>query len=278
MLVFLVLLMTLQQISSLSPDEDQPSARRESVDEEFIGWHGENFDPNETFGDTKGWIELLSWEPRAYLYHNFATEEEADHIINLAKPHMKKSEVVDSDTGKFKKTLDRTSSGHFLSRGQDEVVQRLEQRIAEWTKLPVVNGEPFHVLHYQEGEQYVEHWDYFHDAVNVQNGGQRVATALLYLSEVDQGGETVFPNSVEKPTEEQAAQLSACGKKGIAVKPRKGDCLLFWNLRPDGSSKELKSLHAGCPVCPDGNPDGRLKCDKWSVTKWIRVQEHKVWN
>lgn len=43
------------------------------------------------------------------------------------------------------------------------------------------------VLHYQEGEQYVEHWDYFHDAVNVENGGQRVATALLYLSEVDQG-------------------------------------------------------------------------------------------
>jgi hypothetical protein len=171
---------------------------------------------------------------------------------------------------------DRTSSGHFLSRGQDEVVKRLEQRIADWTKLPVVNGEPFHVrsssaaaaavqqqqqgditavkaqaaqappagmssapgqcagrhqchvsmgcmqlqteqqsqhmrnccsrgsvnshatsaatwllllqvLHYQEGEQYVEHWDYFHDAVNVQNGGQRVATALIYLSEVDEG-------------------------------------------------------------------------------------------
>jgi hypothetical protein len=43
------------------------------------------------------------------------------------------------------------------------------------------------VLHYQEGEQYVEHWDYFHDTVNVKNGGQRVATALIYLSEVDQG-------------------------------------------------------------------------------------------
>jgi alpha-D-ribose 1-methylphosphonate 5-triphosphate synthase subunit PhnH len=43
------------------------------------------------------------------------------------------------------------------------------------------------VLHYQEGEQYVEHWDYFHDAVNVKNGGQRVATALLYLSVVDEG-------------------------------------------------------------------------------------------
>jgi hypothetical protein len=46
---------------------------------------------------------------------------------------------------------------------------------------------PLQVLHYQEGEQYVEHWDYFHDTVNVKNGGQRTATALIYLSEVDQG-------------------------------------------------------------------------------------------
>jgi hypothetical protein len=40
---------------------------------------------------------------------------------------------------------DRTSSGYFLRREQDEVVKRLEQRIADWTKLPLVNGEPFHV-------------------------------------------------------------------------------------------------------------------------------------
>jgi hypothetical protein len=67
LLIVIVLLSLLQRSCSLAPEEDQPSSRRESVDEEFIGWHGENFDPNETFGDTKGWIELLSWEPRAYL-------------------------------------------------------------------------------------------------------------------------------------------------------------------------------------------------------------------
>lgn len=40
---------------------------------------------------------------------------------------------------------DRTSSGHFLKRGQDEVVKLLEERIADWTRLPMENGEPFHV-------------------------------------------------------------------------------------------------------------------------------------
>lgn len=58
-------------------------------------------------------------------------------------------QVVDTDTGKFKFDDVRTSSGYFLKRGQDEIIKRLERRIAEWTRLPVENGEPFHILRYQ---------------------------------------------------------------------------------------------------------------------------------
>ena len=57
------------------------------------------------------------------------------------------------------------------------------------------NGEGIQVLHYEESQKYEAHFDYFHDSENVKNGGQRAATVLMYLTDVEEGGETVFPNS-----------------------------------------------------------------------------------
>lgn len=50
----------------------------------FIGWEGETFQGQKTFS-SGGWIEQLSWHPRAYLYHNFLTPAEADHLIELVR-------------------------------------------------------------------------------------------------------------------------------------------------------------------------------------------------
>lgn len=49
------------------------------------------------------------------------------------------------------------------------------------------------MLHYQNGQKYEPHFDYFHDAVNTapDRGGQRVLTMLMYLTTPDEGGETV---------------------------------------------------------------------------------------
>ena len=60
-------------------------------------------------------IEHLSWRPRAWLYHNFMTEEECDHIMQLAAPSMARSTVVDADTGNSVLDPIRTSQGTFLS-------------------------------------------------------------------------------------------------------------------------------------------------------------------
>lgn len=58
-------------------------------------------------------------------------------------------QVVDTKTGEFVVDKVRTSSGYFLRRQQDDIIKRLEERIAEWTRLPITNGEPFHILRYQ---------------------------------------------------------------------------------------------------------------------------------
>ncbi|PKI45625.1 probable prolyl 4-hydroxylase 3 [Punica granatum] len=49
----------------------------------------------------KQWSQVLSWEHRAVLYHNFQSKEEREHLISLAKPHVVKSTVADSRTGKI---------------------------------------------------------------------------------------------------------------------------------------------------------------------------------
>jgi prolyl 4-hydroxylase len=42
----------------------------------------------------------------------------------------------------------RTSSGTFLNRDHDDVVRRIEERIARFSKIPFSNGESLQILHY----------------------------------------------------------------------------------------------------------------------------------
>ncbi|WIA37951.1 hypothetical protein OEZ86_001328 [Tetradesmus obliquus] len=238
-------------------------------DEAFIGWKGETYRPGDAGGaagsqDTKKWIETISWSPRAFVYHNFLSREEVDHIVTAVEKLVHRSQVIDTKTGKH--TLDniRTSYGAPLHRGQDPVIAAIEARIAEWTRLPADHGEPIQVLRYQNGQKYDAHWDWFDDPTHPADSGEnRAATVLMYLGDVEEGGETTLP--LGKFIDEGRQRLhspSECATKGsgMAVLPRKGDALLFWDMHVDGTRVDRASLHASCPT---------LKGTKWTATKWI---------
>ncbi len=61
-------------------------------------------------------------------------------------------------------------------------------------------------------------------------------------------------------------EWSQCAKQGLAVKPVRGDALMFYSLKPDGSTDQA-SLHGSCPTSAQQN--------KWSATKWIHVGSFK---
>ncbi|KAI5418769.1 probable prolyl 4-hydroxylase 10 [Lathyrus oleraceus] len=216
-------------------------------------------------GKEEVWVETISWEPRAFLHHNFLTKEECEHIIRIAKPSMSKSSVVDNKTGKSFDSSVRTSSGTFLQRGHDQIVRNIEKRIADFTHIPVEHGEPLQVLRYKVGQKYAPHYDYFGDKFNTRNGGNRMATMLMYLSDVEEGGETVFPNAKgDVSSVPWWNELSDCGKEGLSVKPKMGDAILFWSMKPN-TTLDPFSLHGACPV---------IKGDKWSSAKWMRVNKY----
>lgn len=246
------------------------------------GWRGETYrmplrtikDASEfsilQTGPTSGFdptrVIQLSWRPRAFLYKNFLTDAECDHLIFLARDKLQKSMVADNESGKSVESEIRTSSGMFLTKAQDEIVANIEDRIAAWTFLPKENGEAMQVLHYELGQKYEAHFDYFHDKINQAMGGHRIATVLMYLSDVVRGGETVFPNSEARENQPKDDSWSECGKSGYSVKPRKGDALLFFSLRP-GATTDPSSLHGSCPV---------IEGEKWSATKWIHVRSFEA--
>eukprot|EP00884_Botryococcus_braunii_P010480 jgi/Botrbrau1/19433/Bobra.0338s0056.1 len=208
----------------------------------------------------RGEVIEVSKKPRAFVFKNFLSSDECDYLVGKARPMMVKSTVVDNETGKSVDSKVRTSTGTFFARQEDAVIERIEKRISLVTHLPEDHGEGLQVLHYQAGQQYEPHHDFFHDKYNArpENGGQRIATVLMYLTEAEEGGETVFP---EAETKVHGEEWSECARKGLAVKTKKGDALLFYSLTPDGEV-DHRSLHGSCPT---------TKGEKWSATKWLHV-------
>ena len=83
--------------------------------------------------------------------------------------------------------------------------------------------EDIQVLRYTKGQKYGAHYDSSYD--NKDAGPhQRLATFYMYLSDVEEGGETAFPERSEwyDPAMGAAADptFSDCAKGHVAAKPK----------------------------------------------------------
>ena len=228
----------------------------------FAGWRADSYEPSAA---TRPRMEVLDEDARIFMFHNFLSPEECDHIISLATPHLERSGVVADKAGNSEISDIRTSNGMFLNRGHDAVIADIERRIARWTLLPVRNGEGLQVLRYGVDQEYKGHYDYFFDDNSISNGGNRYATVLMYLNDVEEGGETVFPN-IPAPGGTNGPEFSDCARFNLAAKPKKGNAVLFHSIKTTGEL-ERRSMHTACPV---------LKGVKYSAPKWIHVGPYSL--
>ena len=183
--------------------------------------------------------------PRVVVLGGLLSDDECEALMAAARPRMSRSLTVATQTGGQEVNADRTSQGMFFTRGEGELVARIEQRIARLVRWPVERGEGLQVLRYVPGTEYKPHYDYFDPeqpgtATLLQRGGQRVGTVVIYLNEPERGGATSFPDV------------------GLQVAPKRGNAVFFSYARAHPGTR---TLHGGAPV---------LAGEKWIATKWLR--------
>ena len=183
--------------------------------------------------------------PPIYTVANFLSAEECDALIESARDHMTPAPVVGPGNGEV--SVSRTSSTCYLAR---EDLPSVCTKVCALTGKPLEHLELPQVGRYRGGEFYKPHYDAFDTASPdgrrfAQNGGQRVATVLVYLNDVARGGETAF------------------SKLGVRIAPRKGNALVFFPATLDGQLDQ-HYLHAAEPAVDP----------KWVSQIWIRQRAY----
>jgi prolyl 4-hydroxylase len=188
-------------------------------------------------------------QPIIVTLEQMLTDEECERLIALARPRLRPSTVVDPRSGADAVVDYRSSDGMFFRPLEVPFIAELDERVAALMNCPVENGEGLQVLRYGPGGQYPPHFDFKipSNAANSQSiarSGQRISTLIIYLNDVAEGGETVFP------------------EVGLSVVPRRGNGLYF-EYTNSRMQVDQKSRHAGAPVGAG---------EKWIATKWMRAR------
>ncbi|NXH23056.1 P4HA2 hydroxylase, partial [Bucco capensis] len=209
----------------------------------FCRYHDGNRNPHLLIAPFK---EEDEWDsPHIVRYYDVMSDEEIEKIKQLAKPKLARATVRDPKTGVLTVASYRVSKSSWLEEEDDPVVAKVNQRMQQITGLTVKTAELLQVANYGMGGQYEPHFDFSRkdepDAFKRLGTGNRVATFLNYMSDVEAGGATVFPDF------------------GAALWPKKGTAVFWYNLFRSGEG-DYRTRHAACPVL--------VGC-KWVSNKWF---------
>lgn len=198
-------------------------------------------------GDIQAEIVFEQLAPRVVLINNFLSDEECGRMRHAACDFSPSDVLVEGASARLETV--RNSDSAVVARGAS-IVDTVEQRISRLTGWPSSHGEALQIARYGREQTYKPHYDFYLPGnprfeKQMQQGGQRIATLIMYLQAPEQGGVTYLANLGQKFT------------------PRPGSALFF--AYPDTTPRS-GTLHSGEPV---------ITGEKWIATKWFREREHR---
>lgn len=185
---------------------------------------------------------IISSDPYIALYPQLFSSAECRYLMVLGTPWLEKAAVLGLDGQPRMDGVRDAECCSIPHLAEDLVVQAVNRTIAAATGTRPGWGEPINILRYHPGQQYKPH----HDGTGEDNVSVRNLTALVWLNEDYEGGETDFP------------------KINVRVRGGVGDMLVFRNVRDNGAFDE-RMIHAGLPVTSGV---------KWMASRWIRGKDY----
>lgn len=172
----------------------------------------------------------------------FFSAEECSKLITMIDAVARPSPVFYATEGREART---SYSGDLDAH--NPFVRSLHRRMDDLLGVEEEFGETMQGQRYQVGQQFRAHHDWFDTTQSywtpeVAAGGQRAWTLMVYLNDVEEGGNTDFP------------------KANISVPPQAGTLIMWSNANADGRPN-MNTLHAGTPV---------KKGTKYIITRWYR--------
>lgn len=198
-------------------------------------------------------FETPNFPPIKY-FENVLSKDECQQIIKHSIPKLERSKLgVKENIG-----IERTSQQTWIDKNSFPFLKKCSEFVSKLTGLPEENQETWQVLRYEPGQEYRAHYDACSETTteyescleNEKNRGwgKRVYTFLIYLNDVEEGGETYFPYLNK------------------SFKPKRGSAILWNNLTDDQTKSHIYSKHSGMPV---------KKGEKWAINVWIRQNPKK---
>mmetsp|Transcript_5099 Transcript_5099/g.9028 ORF Transcript_5099/g.9028 Transcript_5099/m.9028 type:complete len:653 (-) Transcript_5099:161-2119(-) len=250
-------------------------------------------------GDNPIYLEVLSLEPRVFDVFNFFSREESKELVDRAIAETKESHRIKrSTTGASTNNVNsrRTSESGFDTNGKTAVkVKKRCFKALGFDEYWESHADGLQILRYNISKAYNSHLDWIedntgqleHDYESGGVGGNRFATILMYMSDLEEedGGETVFPkawppnlpeeqrlgrneileqlriseygNVLERGSWEEDLVVSCRSK--LSVRPHSSRAVLFYSQYPNGDVDPF-SLHGACPV---------LNKQKYAANLWV---------
>ncbi|XP_069668612.1 prolyl 4-hydroxylase subunit alpha-1-like isoform X2 [Periplaneta americana] len=188
--------------------------------------------------------EELYLKPLIMKYHDIIYDREIETLISNAMQEMLPPTSVEPNKHQTEIPRYRVAKIAWFDENNNQFVAKVNQRASDIMGLYLTSAEKLQIVNYGIGGQYDPHFDFFREGEyenTVYEDNNRIATILFYLSDVKQGGATVFPYL------------------NLTIRPQKGAAVVWYNLHRNGTGN-IRTLHAACPV---------VVGSKWTINKWF---------